>query len=104
MPDIITERAYDARFRTFFKMMLAGPSGSGKTLWVYQFLKNHKALMTTAPANIVLYYNLWQPIYDKMKEENLISEFIKGYPSVKGIEQTKPTMKHDARHNNRTCL
>ena len=87
MDGVIKERAYDARFKPFFKMILAGPSGSGKTLWLYQFLKNHELLMKTPPANVILYYNTWQEVYDKMESENIVSKFIKGYPSVKDVEE-----------------
>jgi len=42
--------------------------------------------MNVPPAHVVLYYDMWQPIYDKMKAENLVSKFIKGFPDVKSVE------------------
>ena len=87
MVNVVKERAYDARFRPFFKMILAGPSGSGKTLWLYQFLKSHELIMSTPPANVILYYNTWQEVYDKMKADNMVNKFIKGYPSVSSVEE-----------------
>ena len=85
MADVNRDREYDIKLKTPFRLLLAGPSGSGKTLWMYQFLRYHKELMTVPPAKIIIYYSVWQPIYDNLKERKL-SEFVKGIPKVDDIE------------------
>ena len=79
-------RAYDARFKTHFRMLLAGPSGSGKTLWVYQLIKYHNLLLDKPPAKILFYYSIWQPIYSELTKNNIVSEFRKGFPTIDEIE------------------
>ena len=84
MSDINLDRSYDARFKCYFRMLLAGPSGSGKTSWVGKFVKYHKQLMDIPPAKIILYYHIWQNIYNKFDK---IVEFRHGMPSPSDIEK-----------------
>lgn len=67
-------------------MIIAGPSGSGKTLWTYQFLRYHKKLMNVIPQKIVMYYSQWQPMYDKMETDNVVTDFIQKMPTENDIE------------------
>lgn len=68
-------------------MIIAGPSGSGKTMWIYQFLRYHAKIMNVTPSKIIYYYSVWQPIYDKLQDDNLISEFRNKFPSTNEIEE-----------------
>ena len=86
METINSERAYDASFKTPFRMILAGPSGSGKTTWVYNFLKECDKIMDVNPAKIIIYYSLWQPLYDEMNELGKNISFRKKMPSAEDIE------------------
>lgn len=45
--------------------------------------------MDVIPHKIVLYYSQWQPVYDKMREDNLVTEFIPKMPSEKDIKEFK---------------
>ena len=83
MSGLNTERAYDARFKCYFRMMLAGPSGCGKTSWIARFIKYRKRLMNIQPAKIVMYYSIWQPKYEEFKD---LIEFKKGVPLINEIE------------------
>ena len=83
MTDLNLDRAYDARFKCFFRMILAGPSGSGKTTWVVKFIKYRKELMDIEPAKILIYYSVWQPLYSQLES---IVTFRRGIPSTSDIE------------------
>ena len=77
------DKAYDARFKCHFRMLLAGPSGSGKTSWICNFITHRKLLMDTEPAKIIFFYQIWQQSYEKLKD---IATFINGIPTVSDIE------------------
>lgn len=81
--DLNEKRAYDARFKCFFRMLLAGPSGSGKTSWICNFIKHRVDLMDIQPAKILFFYHVWQPSYAELKE---VATFKKGIPSIEDIE------------------
>lgn len=83
MSEINLDRAYDARFKCYFRMLLAGPSGSGKTTWVVSLVKYRKEVMDIEPAKIYIYYSVWQPLYDQLED---IAIFRRGIPSVSDIE------------------
>jgi len=78
-------RSYDIRLISPFRLLLAGPSGCGKTTWMYTFLKEHENIMETPPAKIIIYYEIWQPIYDSIREKKL-ADFQKGAPTSEEIK------------------
>lgn len=63
-------------------------SGSGKTEWVNRLLRNRQSLYDgKAPKYAVLFYKEWQPLYNKMKKINLITEFVQGVPDEEEIKK-----------------
>lgn len=74
---------YDLRLKTFFRMMVVGPSGSGKTVWTANFLRSN--LIDVKPNKVILYYNIWQSIYQQLGKEGLVDTFRKGVPSLQDI-------------------
>ena len=57
---------YDIRFKKNAKLLLSGPSGSGKTQFVYNLIKNSH-LFKQKFVQIIFIYNVYQNIYDKIK-------------------------------------
>ena len=70
------EEIIDTRLIPSFKIVIYGPSRSGKTLLVKDLLTNLDRFTEETPKKIVLIYTVWQPAYDKMKNEELIDTFI----------------------------
>lgn len=90
------EKVYDLRLKTPFTCILAGPSRAGKTTWVYHALAQSEYLFREKPSRVVYYYNQWQPMFDKMKEEGLVQEFINRVPSKAELEKmTSKGVKRD---------
>ena len=56
-------------------MALIGPSGSGKSVLIYNMLKNGS--FSPPFGKILYFYQYYQPLYDKMREEISDLEFIK---------------------------
>lgn len=67
---------YDIRLIESFKMIIYGPSRSGKTMFVRDLLTNLNSFTVEPPKKIILIYVVWQPAYDKMKNEGLVDVFI----------------------------
>jgi Cdc6-like AAA superfamily ATPase len=78
----------DLRLQSPFSWLVAGGSGCGKTTKVLHFLKHHK-IMTTNPhcENIIYYYNQWQDQFEKFKDENIVSSWIQGCPTLSEIKE-----------------
>jgi len=70
-------------FRHPVSICLSGTTGSGKTTWIYKFLQNLKDMFESGiyPKEVVYCYGVYQPIFDKMKNEFDFISFHKGLPS-----------------------
>jgi hypothetical protein len=73
----------DVSFKHPFRALVAGPSGSGKTNIIKSVLQSMGSLITphNSPNSVYYYYNSWQPLYQEMKDDNLVTQFIKGSPN-----------------------
>jgi energy-coupling factor transporter ATP-binding protein EcfA2 len=65
-----------------FRALIVGPSGSGKTNLTKSILQGMESLISpyNSPNSVYYFYNTWQPLYQEMKDENLVTSFIKGSP------------------------
>jgi ribonucleotide reductase alpha subunit len=69
-------------------MICAGQTGSGKSFFTKQLLQNKKYIFAPGPPkHVILFYREWQKLYDEMKSENLVNEFVKGMPEEKTLKK-----------------
>jgi len=74
---------WDITFKPGFNCIVHGSSGTGKTTFVYNLLALKNELFAVPPSKVIWFYNKNQPIYDLMKKESLVDEFVD--VSIKGI-------------------
>jgi hypothetical protein len=74
---------YNLRFITGATHLLVGPSGCGKTYRVCDILRLKEYLIENGEniKNIIFCYAAWQPIYDKLREQHVVTKFIQKKPS-----------------------
>ena len=86
---------YDASMKHPSSIIIAGQSGSGKTFFTINLLQ-HKYTFTPKPPKHVIYvYKEWQPLYDRMRKEHLVDEFICGMPTEEKIKNIMKKYKKD---------
>jgi energy-coupling factor transporter ATP-binding protein EcfA2 len=66
--------------------IIAGPSGSGKTTFIFEALKHSKGLFKDPPKQIYYCFGVYQPMFDRMKEDIENIQFIEGIPSRDMLE------------------
>jgi len=74
---------YNLRFIGGATHLLVGPSGSGKTTRVCDILRTKAELIEGGGQirNIVFCYAAWQPLYDVLQAQGLVTKFVKKKPS-----------------------
>lgn len=77
-------------FEACSTITIAAPSNSGKTTFVYNLLKTENSF-TIPITRIIYHYGVYQPLYDKMKNEFENIDFIEGLPTSLH-EKTKHTV------------
>lgn len=92
---------FDLRLKTPFSCILAGPSRAGKTTWVYHLLAQSEYILDRKPEKVIYYYNQWQDMFQKMKEEKLVDEFKNFVPSKEDLEREAAPGKKSGRG---TCI
>ncbi len=74
---------YNLRFCAGATHLLVGPSGCGKTYRTCDILRLKDSIIEGGKEikNVIFCYAAWQPIYDDLKREGVVSKFIKRKPS-----------------------
>lgn len=74
---------YNLRFIRGSSHLVVGPSGSGKTYRTCDILRAKNDLLQDGGSirNVVFCYAAWQPIYDRLKEEGVVTKFVKKNPT-----------------------
>lgn len=74
---------HNLRFISGATHLVVGPSGSGKTFRTCDILRNKKNIIEKGEQikNVVLCYAAWQPIYDSLQREGVVTKFVKKKPS-----------------------
>jgi len=77
------EKSYDLRFQHPATHLVCGPSSAGKTVRVSKILQDKDIIIKNGGqiSNVIFCYNVWQPLYDKMKEQKNITKWIKKMPT-----------------------
>lgn len=76
-------KTYNLRFMRGATHLLVGPSGCGKTYRVCDILRAKNKIIEDGLKikNIVLCYAAWQPMYEELQKENIVTKFVKKKPS-----------------------
>ncbi len=65
-------------FKSPSNIMVAGQTMSGKSEFIYELLKQADVMFEKSPSDIMLCYGVWQPLYDRMKQDIPGLEFHEG--------------------------
>lgn len=84
---MISQDSVDASIKHPSTIIIAGQSGSGKSYFTRELLMNKYTLSPNPPKRVVFVYKEWQPLYDKMKKEKIVDEFICGMPNDDDIKK-----------------
>lgn len=73
----------DMRFSSGATHLIVGPSGSGKTYRTAALLGLKDILFKGGEKikNIVFCYATWQPIYDTLKQKNIVTKWVNKFPT-----------------------
>ncbi len=85
MSNFSRSECHDLRFDAGATHLLVGPSASGKTYRVCDILRFKDDIIKGGKdiKNVVFCYNVWQPIYDELKKEEVVTKFVNKKPDVK---------------------
>jgi len=74
---------HNLRFIRGATHLLVGPSGSGKTYRTCDILRCKNDIMQDGDniRNVIFCYAAWQPIYDRLREEGVVTRFVQKKPS-----------------------
>lgn len=76
------------QFKIKRSIQLTGPTHAGKTTWLFNLLKNKDIMFNgdEIPQQILYNYGVYQPTYDKMKNEIPNITFHEGIPSLEELQ------------------
>lgn len=79
----MSEKTFDLRFADGSTHLVCGASGSGKTSRVKEYLKLRDKIFEYGVTirHVIFFYSIWQEEYTRMQEENLVQDWVKGFPS-----------------------
>ena len=74
---------FDMRFEHGSTHLVVGPSASGKTYRTCEILRNKDSMIIGGEGikNVVFCYAVWQPVYQKLKEEGVVTKFVNKKPT-----------------------
>lgn len=74
----------DLTLRCPFTAVVSGGTGSGKTTFLSRVILNAQSLYNKNPGPMFFFYNIWQPLYDELKDK---VTFIQGMCTMKWIKE-----------------
>lgn len=72
-------------------ILIAGSTGSGKTHLTCEIIRNKHVLFSSTPTVTIFFYKVMQPIYKKLEEEKLVTQFKEGAPE--NLEELKSLLR-----------
>lgn len=89
--------AYNLRFPRASCHLLVGPSGSGKTYRVAKILQHKSDIIEGGEdvRNVVFFYDTWQPIYQQLQDDGIVTKWIHGAPTVETFVEAVEPYKDD---------
>ena len=88
-------KVYNLRFARGATHLVVGPSGCGKTFRTCAILRNKDKIIQGGKdiKNVIFCYAAWQPIYDNLRDDGVVTRFVQKKPSssefVKLVENYK---------------
>jgi len=84
-------------FKTPFSCQVVGSSQSGKSSFLRDVIREKNRLFSSPPNRILFVYGVYQPLYDKIKDENVINEIIfhkyeENKPIINQVGQPPPDL------------
>jgi hypothetical protein len=81
-------QTFNSKLKHPSTIICAGQTGSGKSFFTKKLLINKRVLFDPEhPKHVVLFYREWQKLYDEMKNEKIVNEFIKGMPEENKLKK-----------------
>jgi hypothetical protein len=79
---------YDMRFKNPLTCILAGPSQCGKSSFMVEILREIEQLFQDPRCknNVIYYYKEDQPLYDVLREENVVQQWVNAPPTQEDIK------------------
>ena len=81
------DKVRDMRFSRNCKILIYGPSGGGKTTLLHKMLKASNQLFTNPATRVFLFFSIFQPVYQEMMDEGLVTKCLKGTPDENWVEE-----------------
>ena len=79
-----TATTHNLRFRRGATHLLVGPSASGKTFRTAAILRAKDDIIEAGSSisNVVLCYSAWQPVYQALRDDGIVTKFVNKKPSA----------------------
>ena len=83
MPFTMVPESFNMRFLPGATHLVVGPSGCGKTYRTCDILRNKDSIIQGGSdiKNVVMCYSAWQPIYEKLRTDGIVTRFVKKKPT-----------------------
>lgn len=87
--DVTSQPTYNMRFISGATHLVVGPSGSGKTFRTCDILRNKNELLQEGSRiqNVVFCYSAWQPIYEELRKDGVVTKFLQKKPTSQEFVQ-----------------
>ena len=72
----------DLKFKTPFTCIVAGSINSGKSTFIQRVLYDSVRQLDRPPTKVFYFYNIYQQVFNQLKTDNIVNEFIEGMPTV----------------------
>ena len=90
---------YDARLKHPSTMLISGVSRSGKTCFSTKLIENiNRIFKPTPPKYVILIYEEWQNIYDRLVENNHVHLAMKGIDDFDYLKEIMIKKKGNGRN------
>jgi hypothetical protein len=75
---------YNLRFDSGATHLVVGPPAAGKTFRVCEILRNKEQMIEGGEKiqNVVFCYSVWQPVYQRLKEDGVVTKFVNKTPTI----------------------
>lgn len=82
------------KFHTPSTFIVCGQSGVGTSWYVHRVLKSSNGMFKTPPSKIIYCYNIYQDLYDRMKQDVANIQFFEDLPSRTDLETWSAKDEH----------
>lgn len=85
------------RFDAGSTHLVVGPPAAGKTFRTCEILRSKNIMIEGGERikNVVLFYAVWQPIYQRLKEDGIVSQFVNKQPTCEEFVHLMAPYKDD---------